>query len=126
MRTTKALARALAVLFAVAAFALSAPVLADTYVNGYFRSDGTYVAPHYRTAPNDTRLDNFTTKGNVNPYTGQPGYKNPYNFDVPKVQPYQYQPRTYQPYTYQPYTYQPYTYQPAPTYQPYTYNPYKP
>jgi hypothetical protein len=24
---------------------------ADTYVNGYYRNNGTYVAPHYRTSP---------------------------------------------------------------------------
>lgn len=42
-------------------------------VRGYYRSDGTYVAPHYRTAPNSTRSDNWSTKGNVNPYTGEPG-----------------------------------------------------
>lgn len=42
-------------------------------VDGYFRKNGTYVAPHMRTAPNQTINDNFTTKPNVNPYTGEPG-----------------------------------------------------
>jgi len=28
-----------------------------------------------RTAPNGTQKDNFSTKGNVNPYTGQRGTK---------------------------------------------------
>ncbi len=51
----------------------------DVYVNGYYRSDGTYVQPYYRTAPNNTILDNYSTKGNVNPYTGQPGTVNPYS-----------------------------------------------
>lgn len=53
----------------------SAPALAQsqTHVRGYTRSDGTYVQPHYRTAPNTTRNDNWTTQGNVNPYTGQEG-----------------------------------------------------
>jgi hypothetical protein len=50
---------------------------AQVHVNGYTKKDGTYVAPHQRTAPNTTTLDNYSTKGNVNPYTGQPGTKNP-------------------------------------------------
>lgn len=44
-------------------------------VHGYFRSNGTYVAPHNATNPNGTRIDNWSTKGNVNPHTGQPGTK---------------------------------------------------
>ena len=42
-------------------------------VSGYYRSDGTYVNSYYRTAPNSTNHDNFSTKGNVNPYTGKYG-----------------------------------------------------
>lgn len=45
------------------------------HVNGYTRKDGTYVAPHERTAPNSTKNDNWSTKGNVNPYTGKAGTK---------------------------------------------------
>lgn len=44
-------------------------------VDGYTRKDGTYVAPHNRTAPNQTKNDNWSTKGNVNPYTGKEGTK---------------------------------------------------
>jgi len=47
------------------------------HVNGYTKKDGTYVQPHERTAPNNTNLDNYSTKSNVNPYTGQPGTKEP-------------------------------------------------
>ncbi|WP_432411052.1 SH3 domain-containing protein [Rasiella sp. SM2506] len=47
------------------------------YVSGYYRSNGTYVQPHYRTAPNSTNRDNFSTRGNTNPYTGQAGYITP-------------------------------------------------
>lgn len=50
----------------------------DVYVQGYFRSDGTYVQPHYRSAPNSTTLDNWSTKGNINPYTGEAGTRDPY------------------------------------------------
>lgn len=48
------------------------------YEQGYTRQDGTYVAPHYQTNPNDTRMDNWSTRGNTNPFTGQPGTQNPY------------------------------------------------
>lgn len=47
-------------------------------VRGYFKRDGTYVMPSHRTSPNATRLDNWSTKPNVNPYTGVPGTKDPY------------------------------------------------
>ena len=56
----------------------SFPALADTYVQGYTKQDGTYVQPHYRTNANNTKLDNYSTQGNVNPYTGQEGTKSPY------------------------------------------------
>jgi hypothetical protein len=46
-------------------------------VSGYVRKDGTYVAPHMATNPNSTTLDNWSTKPNVNPYTGEEGTKNP-------------------------------------------------
>jgi hypothetical protein len=48
------------------------------YVRPYVKKDGTYVAPHYQTNPNGTKLDNWSTKGNVNPYTGKPGTKDPW------------------------------------------------
>ncbi len=46
-------------------------------VSGYTRSDGTYVQPYFRTAPNSTNRDNFSTIGNVNPYNGKPGWVEP-------------------------------------------------
>jgi len=48
-------------------------------VDGYYRSDGTYVNPYYRTAPNKTNKDNFSTRGNVNPYTDKSGWIYPDN-----------------------------------------------
>ena len=44
-------------------------------VEGYYRSNGTYVQPHYRSSPNDTQRDNYSTYGNRNPYTGEQGTK---------------------------------------------------
>jgi hypothetical protein len=42
---------------------------------GYVKKDGTYVQPHQKTAPNNTKNDNHSTKGNTNPYTGKKGTK---------------------------------------------------
>ena len=47
-------------------------------VRGGFTKSGTYRQSHYRTSPNKTKRDNWSTKGNVNPYTGKKGTKNPY------------------------------------------------
>lgn len=43
------------------------------WVERYTRKDGTTVQGHFRTAPNHTNVDNFSTLGNVNPYTGKLG-----------------------------------------------------
>ncbi len=47
------------------------------YVDGYTRSNGTYVEPHYQTNPNDTTYDNYGTRGNYDPYTGAYGTRSP-------------------------------------------------
>ena len=44
-------------------------------VRGYTKKNGTYVAPSHATNPNGTKKDNFSSKGNVNPYTGKAGTK---------------------------------------------------
>ncbi len=54
-------------------------------VKGYVKKDGTYVAPTVATNPNGTKLDNYSTKGNVNPYSGKAGTVDPYKVDP--VQP---------------------------------------
>lgn len=59
----------------VAMLALSSAAMADQYVQPYVKSDGTYVEGHYRSDPNATRNDNYSTKGNTNPYTGKQGTK---------------------------------------------------
>lgn len=55
-------------------------VAGDVHVRPYIKRDGTYVQPHFRSAPDGTRWNNWSTKGNVNPYTGQPGTKSPFDF----------------------------------------------
>lgn len=45
-------------------------------VRGHFRKDGTYVEPHRATNRDSTTKNNWSHKGNVNPYTGKEGTKN--------------------------------------------------
>lgn len=47
-------------------------------VRGHFRRDGTYVQPHYRTAPDSTVLNNYSYPGNYNPNTGEISGGDPY------------------------------------------------
>ncbi|MDD3144798.1 MAG: hypothetical protein PHV23_01660 [Candidatus Gracilibacteria bacterium] len=44
------------------------------YQKGYIKKNGTYVQGHYKTVSNSKKSDNFSTKGNYNPYTGKKGY----------------------------------------------------
>lgn len=53
------------------------------YVSGYHRKDGTYVSGHYRTNPNHTNRDNYSTRPNTNPWTGEAGYIEPDNNYLP-------------------------------------------
>lgn len=46
---------------------------AKTRVSGYTTKRGTYVAPHYRSSPDRTKYNNYSSKGNYNPYTGKKG-----------------------------------------------------
>jgi hypothetical protein len=84
----------------------------QVYVNGYYNQYGTYVAPHYRTAPNKTINDNWSTSPNYNPYTGKQGtktYSNSYYNNSYYNNSYYRQPSYYQPtYTYNSYYYNPY------------------
>ena len=45
----------------------------DVYVKSYVKSNGTVVEGHMRSAPDKSAGNNFSTKGNVNPYTGEAG-----------------------------------------------------
>lgn len=58
--------------------AYKAPTGSSSLHSGYVTKSGTYVAPHYQTAPNATKTDNWSSKPNVNPITGTTGTKDPY------------------------------------------------
>ena len=51
------------------------------YVKGYYRYDGTYVQGHYRSKPNSNKFDNYSTKGNYNPYNNKKGSVDPYRYN---------------------------------------------
>jgi hypothetical protein len=44
-------------------------------VSGYMNKYGKYFPPHSRSRPNRTPLDNWSTKPNINPFTGKRGTK---------------------------------------------------
>jgi hypothetical protein len=46
-------------------------------VRGYTKINGTYVPPHRQTNPNKTQRDNYSSRPNINPYTGKRGTKTP-------------------------------------------------
>lgn len=58
--------------------AVALPAFADESVRGHVTKKGVYVPPHQRTAPNDTKRDNYSSKPNVNPHTGKRGTVDPY------------------------------------------------
>ncbi len=111
---------------------------ADTYVRGYYRSNGTYVQPHYRSSPDSSVTNNYSYCGNTNPYTGTtgtqgcgsgsssyslpsytaPSYVTPTPISYPSIQVPSYTPYTYTPLAIP--THTPYVYTPpaAPTYEP--------
>ena len=70
------IARALVLCIAILAFCTDA-VAGDVYVKGYYRNDGTYVQPHFRSAPDGNPYNNWSFPGNVNPYTGKVAPGNP-------------------------------------------------
>jgi hypothetical protein len=54
-------------------FASSAFAVENHHVREYTTKRGTYITPHRQTNPNRTQRDNWSTRGNTNPYTGKVG-----------------------------------------------------
>jgi heat shock protein HslJ len=50
---------------------------APEHVKAYKTKKGKQVKAHERSSPNATEKDNYSAKGNVNPYTGKKGSKKP-------------------------------------------------
>lgn len=46
-------------------------------VSPYVNSYGTTVRGSHATNPNNTQMDNYSTRGNINPYTGAVGTRTP-------------------------------------------------
>jgi hypothetical protein len=67
------MSRVVTVFLAISIAFLSISAFADQYVHGYTRSNGTYVHPYYRSSPDNRVTNNFSLRGNVNPYTGAVG-----------------------------------------------------
>ncbi len=63
-------------LLAVSLFVATSPVaLAVVRVKGFVNKRGSYTPPHYRSSPNKSKLDNYSHKGNVNPFNGKVGQR---------------------------------------------------
>lgn len=83
---------ALLVLFFICTISSAQINFRNHHVNGHYRSNGTYVKGHFRTNPNATKLDNYSSFPNFNPYTGKQG----------KVKVYHYKPISYINYNHTP------------------------
>ena len=49
----------------------------DVPVRGHVTKKGKYIAPSHRTSPDHTQRNNYSSKGNINPYTGKNGTRKP-------------------------------------------------
>ena len=45
------------------------------FQKGYVKKDGSYVSPVYKTKSDNKMYNNYSTQGNVNPFTGKAGTK---------------------------------------------------
>lgn len=52
---------------------IASTCFADEYVKGYTRRDGTYVNGYNRSDRDTSYNNNYSTRGNTNPYTGESG-----------------------------------------------------
>ena len=71
------------ILCLICAFVIANSVFAYTYVNDYYKKDGTYVRGHYRSNPTSYGMN--INPQNSNNYRQQYGNKDPYhNYFFPK------------------------------------------
>jgi hypothetical protein len=76
-RSTRPFLLATALALACAAPLAEASAQASTQRRGYVTRNGVYVPPSQQTKPDGTKANNWSTRGNVNPYTGRPGTVDP-------------------------------------------------
>ena len=55
-------------LLLMAVVVLAAGAAEAKYQRGYVRKNGTYVSGHFKTSSDGSKLNNYSTKGNRNPY----------------------------------------------------------
>jgi len=60
-----------------AALTLAATAAHAQYLGGTGSNSRSHSVPHVATNPNSTQRDNYGATGNVNPYTGAVGTRNP-------------------------------------------------
>jgi hypothetical protein len=70
-------ALSITILVAVILFPLTSSAAGSHSRKGYVTKKGTYVAPSRATNPNKTQRDNYSSKGNINPYNGKMGRREP-------------------------------------------------
>ena len=63
----------LSLVIAASALFAAQQAVADVWVRGHYRSNGTYVQSHYRSDPDRSFRNNWSTYPNINPYTGKMG-----------------------------------------------------
>ncbi|WP_202190554.1 hypothetical protein [Bacillus sp. BA3] len=76
----------IAIILVIVSFTNVKSASADVFVKGHFRN-GKFVAPHFRSNPDSSFSNNFSTYGNINPYTGEVGTKMApsYNYSYDKA-----------------------------------------
>ena len=62
-----------ATVIAITALGSSAGADSNHCARGYVTSRGTNITPHCQATPDNTMLDNDSSRDNINPYTGRPG-----------------------------------------------------
>ena len=75
--------RRLLAVAALVALAASTAGAQNVYVRPHVRQDGSYVQGHYRSAPDSSTYNNWSSQGNTNPYTGRQGTDDPYRSTSP-------------------------------------------
>jgi len=68
------------------AFVSVSPVDARVSVGGYYKSNGTYVQPYYRSSPNVYKWDNYSYK-DYQPRYNNSYYNRSYNYNSPLYTP---------------------------------------